>query len=550
MPLNSRMQLLLGATGPVSLDGTVIYEPRGISPVWLQPHLAAFSGLEAGAEDERDLSKWHLYQQRVGESAVLLHPRGANRLVANESGQWYAWQAGYGLYTEAGKFADVAYPYACGPNGELVYGDASIGTGIWVMTAEQVEEKIRGGQPTPILSIPGVLAYDVRSYGGPLVSWRGPDAFTAQLAWQADPKTWRRPLRIAREPLYGIVWMVLAGSWWIGYTTGPEIRLRSDQIDTGIVVDAATPDRYYALDFKVASNGECVTGWASGEGQFPREGQRRVTAVMTEPRVRFVGVAAPPPPAPPAIPPPAPAPAPAPSPVPPKETSMQLTDREQEIVLAFAAKFPVPQIRGDESQDAFEERVRNGWTRKLAEQMAFSASPDFGMKARPGGGPISKDKIARNFPGEISERWERRPHFEEWDILIGTGSGRPTLKVDAHSEDVSDQAFVPVTPRDHLGAGGGVPAPGPGQPPTTPPPQPTPTPVPRTVVIPAGTLFKFKWSRTTSKHYIAAENGGGGVVSATRFVGMIQGDGTAWTGPGEWEEYEAELAQDITVTLR
>lgn len=152
---------------------------------------------------------------------------------------------------------------------------------------------------------------------------------------------------------------------------------------------------------------------------------------------------------------------------------MQLTGREQALVLAFAERFPVPQRRDDESQDAFEERVRSSWTRKLAEQMAFSASPDFGMKRRPNGGPISKDGLARNFPGEISTRWPGRPHFELWDILSGSGTGRPTLNETDDSEDVSDQEFVPVTPRDHLGAGGGLPMPTPGPGPQLPPPPPS-----------------------------------------------------------------------------
>ena len=57
-----------------------------------------------------------------------------------------------------------------------------------------------------------------------------------------------------------------------------------------------------------------------------------------------------------------------------------------------------------------------------------------------------------------------------WDLLVGTGTGTPTLAPSPEGEDVTGQVFVPVTPTNHLGE---APVPVP-QPTPTPTPQPTP----------------------------------------------------------------------------
>jgi hypothetical protein len=141
----------------------------------------------------------------------------------------------------------------------------------------------------------------------------------------------------------------------------------------------------------------------------------------------------------------------------PEHLSMKLDPRVRALLIAFAAKFPVPRTIG--GGEAHEERARQ-WSIKFCEQVNFSLLGEgYGTKRADGGRPISKDTISQQRDGEMVT----------WDLLVGTGTGEPSLNLDPHGEVTTGQVFVPVDAVNHLGAS--VPEPAP-----TPTPTPTPPP--------------------------------------------------------------------------
>jgi hypothetical protein len=134
---------------------------------------------------------------------------------------------------------------------------------------------------------------------------------------------------------------------------------------------------------------------------------------------------------------------------------MKLDPRVRALLIAFAEKFPVPRTIG--GGEAHEERARQ-WSITFCEQVAHSLPGEgYGTKRADGGRPISKDTISQQRDGEMVT----------WDLLVGTGTGEPSLNLDPHGEVTTGQVFVPVAAINHLGAS--VPEP-------TPTPNPTPTP--------------------------------------------------------------------------
>jgi hypothetical protein len=139
----------------------------------------------------------------------------------------------------------------------------------------------------------------------------------------------------------------------------------------------------------------------------------------------------------------------------PEPISMKLDPRVRALLIQFAAKFPVPQTPG--GGEAHEERARQ-WSIRFCEQVDFSLPGEgYGTKRADSGRPFSKDTISQQRDGEMVT----------WDLLVGTGTGEPSLNLDPHGEVTTGQVFVPVAAINHLGAS--VPEP-------TPTPNPTPTP--------------------------------------------------------------------------
>jgi hypothetical protein len=103
----------------------------------------------------------------------------------------------------------------------------------------------------------------------------------------------------------------------------------------------------------------------------------------------------------------------------------------------YVARFPVPQgVPGE----PFEEQARQ-WSIRFAEQVAYAVGSMWGMKRADGGRPVSKDTIALLDDDRLYI----------WDLLNGTGTGRPTLNDDPDAVDITGQQFVSVTPTNHLG---------------------------------------------------------------------------------------------------
>lgn len=117
---------------------------------------------------------------------------------------------------------------------------------------------------------------------------------------------------------------------------------------------------------------------------------------------------------------------------------MQLPAEVKAIRASYVAKFPVPQ---GEPGEAFEESARQ-WSIRFAEQVAFEQGPLWGMKRADPNRPISKDTLSL---------YGNDGAIIIWDLLMGTGTGKPRLVDDPQGHEITGQVFVPVTPTNHLG---------------------------------------------------------------------------------------------------
>jgi hypothetical protein len=131
---------------------------------------------------------------------------------------------------------------------------------------------------------------------------------------------------------------------------------------------------------------------------------------------------------------------------------MQLPDDVYTKLVAFAARYPIPQGTPGE---AHEEACRQ-WTLRFCEQCTFSFPfMRYGAKRASPDRPTSKDTLARQ---DVVTLWG-------WDLLIGAGTGRPTLiSGPGPGKNLTDppdgpQVFVEVAPYDWLGDPDVAPAP-------------------------------------------------------------------------------------------
>lgn len=129
---------------------------------------------------------------------------------------------------------------------------------------------------------------------------------------------------------------------------------------------------------------------------------------------------------------------------------VNLPNDVQATIRQFAALNPLPQ--GPEDDEAWQSSalryLPNGWTARLAQQLAFSHGPNWGQKRRGPGAETSAGRIAR----------KEAVGFRDWDILIAAASGRPTLTTSVESEGlITDQEFLPVTPVNHIAQAGPTP---------------------------------------------------------------------------------------------
>ncbi len=143
---------------------------------------------------------------------------------------------------------------------------------------------------------------------------------------------------------------------------------------------------------------------------------------------------------------PKPEPVPDPKPEEPKETPTMLTDAHKALRGRWLERFPIPSKRADESSDAWEDRLRREWTIPFVQQMMFSFHGDgFCVKSADAGRPESKDAMGRVIGGTL--------HY--YDLLLGAGTGRPTLVEDPPAIAIPGQHIRREHgPVDRLGGGG------------------------------------------------------------------------------------------------
>jgi hypothetical protein len=117
---------------------------------------------------------------------------------------------------------------------------------------------------------------------------------------------------------------------------------------------------------------------------------------------------------------------------------MNLPEAIKQLLAQFAAIFPVPT---GEPGEAHEENVRQ-WTTRFCQQVAFAfPNQGYGSKRAGDGRPLSKDTLAKLDAGL---------GLVCWDLLIGTGTGRPILSLDPQFHAINGQQFVAVEPVNYL----------------------------------------------------------------------------------------------------
>lgn len=130
------------------------------------------------------------------------------------------------------------------------------------------------------------------------------------------------------------------------------------------------------------------------------------------------------------------------------------------LLVQFEKAFPLPQGTPGKVHEA---NCRN-WSIKFAQQAKFTFPERwYGVKTTSSSMKLdraSKDSLAQNHPTGL----------KSWDLMIGAGTGKPTLAKKPKFHDIPDQFFIEVEAVDHLS---GVPAPAPTPPAPVPPaPQP------------------------------------------------------------------------------
>ncbi|MGE3510188.1 MAG: hypothetical protein AB7N65_15050 [Vicinamibacterales bacterium] len=136
---------------------------------------------------------------------------------------------------------------------------------------------------------------------------------------------------------------------------------------------------------------------------------------------------------------------------------MKLTDPVKDIRRRYVEAFGLPS--GNPNDPLWEDTLR-AWTQRFIQQVVHERpSENWGWKSAGGGRPPSKDSLARQIDGRL---WS-------WDLLIGAGTGTPTLAEDPDGHDITGQVFIQVVGVNVFGVSHPVPAP---------PPAPAPAPTP------------------------------------------------------------------------
>lgn len=222
----------------------------------------------------------------------------------------------------------------------------------------------------------------------------------------------------------------------VGFASRPPFVIGEDFDDRGLVGEIDGRQGHLLLwrenqmrDPRVDVNGDraAVIAWATG-------GNARLGIVTAADLVTV----APPPPPPPT---PDPRPTPPSAPDPPAETdTMDLPENVRLLLIQFAQRFPLPHTPG--GGDEHENKCR-AWCLRFAEQVRFSTADEaWGVKRAGEGRPQSKDTIAKNLGGG---------RLAIFDLMLGAGTGAPTLVERPYGEEASDQVFIPVQAVNHFG---------------------------------------------------------------------------------------------------
>lgn len=157
---------------------------------------------------------------------------------------------------------------------------------------------------------------------------------------------------------------------------------------------------------------------------------------------------------------------------PPEERPLEFEQKHTALMEAVNARFPAP---------VKSEPLMRDWTQLLMEQFAFSFPGEgWGCKSTSRGGTQSFDVGARQAGGRL---WG-------YDLALNGGRADAELDTSPGAMDLTGQAFISVTARNHLGSA--PPVTPPTQPPVTPPPASRPFPsfrVPEDIFLHAYTTY-------------------------------------------------------------
>lgn len=395
----------------VSINREVYAEPAG-GVEWLDAHRFVYNR-KVGEPDN-----WDLTIGQVGKPEVTATSEGANAVAAG-GGVWAIWNP-RGVQSNLHPPMPRAGLQAVGLDGTLAYTpDQQSGLGLILRAPD--------GQETRVTNT-GSLAVQVIDRVNALW-WQGGTIRSTLDDPVVGPGQVSGARTVVHQGQRYLLYHVEVGG------TGRLVLQPDWRTVRGWVLtegDAHRPDL-------VSVNGQLRVCWSITEAEGPTS-IRDLTIDLTRPQVSLVFTA--------------PTPAPAPTPTPPSPEPIEMptwTEENRQLLLRFAAKFPIPKGVG-------EEAARN-WTHKLCEQFRYNFGPAWGHKKADSGRLHSADAVAFKDGNRIYA----------WDVLADAGGPDCRLLDRPGTLDISNQVFEVVTSTNHLGEDVPVPTP-------TPPPAPAPEP--------------------------------------------------------------------------
>lgn len=244
-----------------------------------------------------------------------------------------------------------------------------------------------------------------------------------------------QPVTAPGEDVFNPRAMQVKGEWWIVY--GTQTRILAHPFSTPVGYVVADLGNTFGMD-AIAWPGGIRVAYSTTQGEQPGD-VRFIDLDISRPRLPLARPVVPPTPV---VTPPSNGGTP-----PPTAACGAIPTKGQQVLRELAAKFPTEIASANDD-------TRRVFALRMAQQLAFSVSPEWGTKKAGPGNPQTKDGVARFIGSQLCV----------WDVVSGS-----TKQLQFYDGEPigPPQVFIPVKPINHLGS---TPPPPVEPPPTTCPP--------------------------------------------------------------------------------